>query len=75
MLLTVVTQKSFNFKNYKINTISLVKDGEQIPRRPIACDFNASKHFMSAYQTLINGTGINFLNEDIGITRDEYEKG
>jgi hypothetical protein len=65
----------FNFQHFNLTSISLVKNGKQIPSRPIECDFSDGGHFITAYNTLLTGTGINFLNQDIGFSRNDYAKG
>jgi hypothetical protein len=52
-----------------------VKNGNQIPSRPIECDFSDGGHFITANNTLLTGTGINFLNQDVGFSRNDYAKG
>jgi hypothetical protein len=84
VVLVMVENKAFNddhkknpfrFQHFALSNFSLVKDGRQIPSRPIECDFKGAKHFMQAYQTLFSGTGINFLNEDVGLERSDYPGG
>ncbi|KAF4528089.1 hypothetical protein B566_EDAN016800 [Ephemera danica] len=65
----------FYFKPFNLTSLSLVKNGKQIPTRPIECDFSNNGQHMMGYQTLLSESGIYFLNTDIGISREQYPKG
>lgn len=69
-----LNKNPFNFENYGINTFCLYIDGNQIPSKSLQPSFD-SNVFASAYHTLFSGTGIHFLNEGNGISRDEYADG
>lgn len=67
----------FNFKNYKINYLTLCVDGVQVPSKALQPKFNDANdgQFISGYQTLFSGTGIHFMNEGNCISRDMYPEG
>nr|XP_034830844.1 uncharacterized protein F54H12.2-like [Maniola hyperantus] len=69
-----LTKNPFNFENYHMNTFSLYIDGQQIPSKALQPSFD-NNTFSSAYHTLFSGTGIHFLNEGNGISREQYAKG
>lgn len=69
-----LTKNPFNFKNYDLNTFCLYIDGQQIPSKALQPSFE-SNIFTTAYHTLFSGTGIHFLNEGNGISREQYAKG
>ena len=60
----------FNFKNYKIQTVSLQIDGQEQSLKPLECDFDNDK-IAQAYVNLFISTGKAFKDEDIDITRQE----
>lgn len=64
----------YDFDNYGINTFSLYIDGVQVPSKALQPVFS-NKIFTAAYHTLFSGTGIHFLNEGNGISRDNYSDG
>ena len=64
----------FNFKNYKIQTVSLQIDGQEQSLKPLECNFENDK-IAQAYMNLFIGTGKAFKDEDIDITRQEYSNG
>ncbi|KAF4526819.1 hypothetical protein B566_EDAN015148 [Ephemera danica] len=64
----------FFFKHFGLTSLSLIKNGKQIPTRPLECDFDGG-HYINAYQTLLSGSGINFTNTEMSISRDQYSKG
>ncbi|KAF4530049.1 hypothetical protein B566_EDAN018291, partial [Ephemera danica] len=65
----------FSFQHFSLSSFSLVKDGRQIPSRPIECDFDENKHYTQAFQTLLSGTGLNFMNEDVGLNVSDFPHG
>ncbi|KAF4513978.1 UNVERIFIED_CONTAM: hypothetical protein B566_EDAN018375 [Ephemera danica] len=65
----------FYFKHFGLTSLSLVKNGKQIPTRPLECNFSDGGHYINAYQTLLSGSGINFSNTDVSISREQYSKG
>lgn len=69
-----LTKNPFNFENYDINTFCLYIDGNQIPSKALQPSFE-SNIYTSVYHTLFSGTGIHFLNEGNGISREQYAKG
>lgn len=64
----------YDFNNYGINSFSLYIDGMQIPSKALQPSFH-NNLFTSTYHTLFSGTGIHFLNEGNGISRDTYANG
>lgn len=69
-----LTKNPFNFENYAINTFCLYIDGNQIPSKALQPSFE-SNIYTTVYHTLFSGTGIHFLNEGNGISREQYAKG
>lgn len=69
-----LTKNPFNFENYNINTFCLYIDGQQIPSKALQPSFD-NNIYTAAYHTLFSGTGIHFLNEGNGISREQYAKG
>lgn len=67
----------FNFQHFNINYLSLYIDGVQVPSKPLQPRFQNGNNpmFVDSFHTLFTGTGIHFLNEGIGINRDNYDKG
>lgn len=65
----------FNFKNYKINYLSLYADGVQIPSKALQPDFTKTYQYADAFHTLFSGTGIHFLNQGNCISRSSYPFG
>jgi hypothetical protein len=66
----------FNFKNYKLNEVSLQVDGQNQPVRPYKCNFdNDHLAIVQAYMGLFTDTGKAFKDEDIDITREDYVGG
>ena len=60
----------FNFQHFNMNFLALYVDGNQLPSKPLQPDFGAdNKLFVNMYHTLFSGTGIHFLNEGNGISR------
>ncbi|CAK1552208.1 unnamed protein product [Leptosia nina] len=69
-----LTKNPFNFENYDLSSFCLYVDGQQIPSKALQPSFE-NNIFTTAYHTLFSGTGIHFLNEGNGISRDQYSKG
>ncbi|XP_063931846.1 uncharacterized protein LOC135143835 [Zophobas morio] len=66
----------FNFQHFNMNFFALYVDGNQLPSKPLQPDFGAdNKLFVNMYHTLFSGTGIHFLNEGNGISRQRYDGG
>ncbi|KAL0810436.1 hypothetical protein ABMA28_010575 [Loxostege sticticalis] len=68
------TKNPYNFDNYSLNTFSLYIDGMQIPSKALQPVFSNGIYTVM-YHTLFSGTGIHFLNEGNGISRERYPKG
>lgn len=67
---------SFNFQNFSVNYLLLYVDGVQIPSKPLQPRFTGNNQlYVDAFQTLLSGTGIHFLNEGKGINRYNYARG
>ena len=64
----------FNFKNYKLNKMSLQLDAQNQPAKPFECNFDEGT-FIEAYMSLFMGIGKAFKDEDIDITREDYANG
>ncbi len=64
----------FNFQHFKLTKISLQVDGLDQHVKPIHCNFH-NKTFMEAYLSLLTGTRKAFKDEDVDVSRDEYENG
>lgn len=69
-----LTKNPFNFENYEMSSFCLYIDGQQIPSKALQPSFE-NNIFTAAYHTLFSGTGIHFLNEGNGISREQYAKG
>jgi hypothetical protein len=65
----------FNFQHFNVNFLSLYVDGAQVPSKPLQPDFTRGKLYVDAYHTLFSGTGIHYLNEGNGISREDYPHG
>lgn len=57
-----------------MNTFCLYIDGHQIPSKALQPSFESNIYTL-AYHTLFSGTGMHFLNEGNGISREQYAKG
>lgn len=68
------TKNPYDFDNYGINTFSLYIDGTQIPSKALQPQFGTDENTLM-YHTLFSGTGIHFLNDGNGISKDRYSKG
>lgn len=69
-----LTKNPFNFENYDMNTFCLYIDGHQIPSKALQPSFDSNIYTL-AYHSLFSGTGIHFLNEGNGISREKYSNG
>ena len=67
-------KNSFNFKYYKIQTVSLQIDRQKQSLKSLECDFDNDK-IAQAYMNLFISTGKAFKDEDIDTTRQEYSNG
>ena len=68
------TLNPFNFKPFNLNFLSLYVDGHQ--NKPLQPDFvNASKKYIGMFNTIFSGTGIHFMNEGNGMTRETFPDG
>ena len=73
----------YNFKNYKVTTITLTANGEEIPFKQLNLDYvggtgadaGKTKDFIQAYNTLFSGTGKMYANAGLDITREDYPDG
>ncbi|XP_052746989.1 uncharacterized protein F54H12.2-like [Bicyclus anynana] len=64
----------FNFYNHGLNQFGLYVDGQTIPSKILAPNFD-DKTFINAYHTLFSGTGIHFLNDGNDISKEDYKNG
>lgn len=69
-----LTKNPYNFDNFGINSFSLYIDGTQIPSKALQPTFSENI-CTSVYHTLFTGTGIHFMNDGNGISRETYANG
>ena len=70
----------YNFKHYKVTTITLTVNGEEIPFKQLNLNYvggndGKTKDFVQAYNTLFSGTGKMYANTGLDITREDYPDG
>ena len=67
----------YNFQHFKVKTVSLSVNGEEIPFKQLVLDYTSAttKDFIQAYNTLFSGTGKMYANTGLDITREEYAGG
>ena len=65
----------FNFKHYNLSEIALYLDGQQqFALKPIQPDY-ANGLYIRAYESLFTGTGKQFRDEGLYISREDYANG
>ena len=67
----------YNFAHFKVKTITLSVNGEEIPFKQLVLDYTSAtaKDFIQAYNTLFSGTGKMYANTGLDITREDYAGG
>ena len=67
----------YNFQHFKVKTVTLSVNGEEIPFKQLVLDYTTAKaiDFIQAYNTLFSGTGKMYANTGLDITREEYAGG
>ncbi len=66
----------YNFKNYKVTTVTLTVNGEELPFKQLTLNYKENKEsFIQAYNTLFSGTGKMNYNTGLDISRKDYPKG
>ena len=67
----------YNFHHFKVKTITLSVNGEEIPFKQLVLDYTSAtaKDFIQAYTTLFSGTGKMYANTGLDITREDYAGG
>ena len=64
----------FNFKHYRLMQLTLQLDGQEQPVKPLQLNFATGK-IARGYMSLFQGTGKAFKDEDIDVSREDYEYG
>ena len=64
----------FNFKHYSLTQIKLFLDGQQQLVRPIETNY-AARNFINGYVSLFNATGKYMKDENLDISREDYNRG
>ena len=66
----------YNFQNYKVTTVTLTVNGEELPFKQLTLNYKDNKeNFIQAYNTLFSGTGKMNYNTGLDISRKDYPKG
>ena len=66
----------YNFENYKVTTVTLTVNGEELPFKQLTLNYETNKeNFIQAYNTLFSGTGKMNYNTGLDISREDYPKG
>ena len=66
----------YNFQNYKVTTVTLTVNGEELPFKQLTLNYADNKeNFIQAYNTLFSGTGKMNYNTGLDISREDYPKG
>ena len=66
----------YNFQNYKVTTVTLTVNGEELPFKQLTPNYEDNKeNFIQAYNTLFSGTGKMNYNTGLDISRKDYPKG
>ena len=66
----------YNFQNYKVTTVTLTVNGEELPFKQLTLNYAKNKeNFIQAYNTLFSGTGKMNYNTGLDISREDYPKG
>ena len=67
----------FNFEHNQLNSLSINVGGRQIPSTPFTPDFISLGGFgyVRSYMSLFYGTGINYSDKGIDISREDYRGG
>ena len=68
------SQSPFEFKHYKINSLALYLDGQQIPTKALKPDF-VNKNYARSYLSLFMGTGSSWKDIGNSISYDAYAEG
>jgi hypothetical protein len=69
------TRNPFNFQHFDVSEIALYLDGQQQHAvRPLQPDYGHGL-YMRAYNSLFSGTGKNFNDEGLYISREDYANG
>ena len=64
----------YNFKHYRLTQLTLQLDGQEQPVKPLQLNFATGK-IVREYMSLFQGTGKAFKDEDIDVSRKDYEYG
>ena len=66
----------YNFQNYKVTTVTLTVNGEELPFKQLTLNYeNNKENFIQAYNTLFSGTGKMNYNTGLDISREDYPEG
>ncbi len=70
------TKNPYNFEDYKVTTVTLTVNGEELPFKQLTLNYeNNKENFIQAYDTLFSGTGKMNYNTGLDISRKDYPKG
>ena len=70
------TKNPYNFQHYKVTTVTLTVNGEELPFKQLTLNYEDNKeNFIQAYNTLFSGTGKMNYNTGLDISREDYPKG
>ena len=64
----------FNFKHYRLTQLALQLDGQEQSGKPLQLNFATGK-IARGYISLFRGTGKAFKDEDVDVSREDYEYG
>ena len=67
-------QNPFNFQHFGLNHLALYVNGDMVPRRPLQPDF-PSGQYLRCYNAMLEALAIQFTNQSIPISRNEYGNG
>ena len=70
----VIQKSPFNFKHNHLSSLTLYRDGVQIPSKPLTPDFTNDR-FIRSYVRLFSQTGQLYRDTGNNISRDEYKHG
>jgi hypothetical protein len=68
------SKNPYNFKHHRLTRIALQLDGQEQPVKPMQLDF-ANGKIVRGYVSLFAGTGKAFKDEDVDVSREDYEYG
>ena len=76
LLAEIMEKNPYNFEDYKVTTVTLTANGEELPFKQLTLNYESNKeNFIQAYNTLFSGTGKMNYNTGLDISRKDYPKG